>query len=107
MGDLLGSPRVAFLFVIFLPRCTESIIMGHPNGGKFKKGENKKKGVLSSFVYPREPWRRTSDAGLRGSGGASRYVNKSMESARFVGCDHTSTKAPDPIRTTKLSLLRR
>jgi hypothetical protein len=26
--------------------------------------------------------------GPRGSGPASRYVHKSMESARYVGCDH-------------------
>ena len=25
----------------------------------------------------------------------------------YVGCDHTSTKAPDPIRTPKLSVLGR
>ena len=55
-------------FVIFLPRYTESIIMGYPNGGKFKKKENKIKGILSCFVYLREPWRRTSDAGLTGLG---------------------------------------
>ena len=25
----------------------------------------------------------------------------------YIGCDHTSTKAPDPIRTPKLSVLGR
>ena len=42
--------------------------MGYPNGGKFKKNEKQEKGILSRFVYPREPWRRTSDAGPTGLG---------------------------------------
>ena len=50
MGDLLGSPCVAFLFGdFFLPRCTESIIMGYPNGGKFKKKEKLEKRYTFAF----------------------------------------------------------
>ena len=32
---------------------------------------------------------------------------KTTRRAKDVGCDHTSTKAPDPIRTPKLSVLGR
>jgi hypothetical protein len=33
--------------------------------------------------------------------------HKRKEDARYDGFDHTSTKAPDPIRTPKLSVLGR
>ena len=36
-----------------------------------------------------------------------RDENKRSEDVVYVGCDHTSTKAPDPIRTPKLSVLGR
>ena len=36
-------------FVIFLPRCTESIIMVYPNGGKFKKKEKQEK--MCTFAF--------------------------------------------------------
>ena len=82
--------------------------MGYPNGGKFKKKEKLEKKVyfhVLCICANREGELRTR--GPRGSGGASRYVYKSMESARYVGCDHTSTKAPHPIRNPKLNVLGR
>ena len=36
-----------------------------------------------------------------------RDENKWRENVTYVGCDHTSTKSPDPIRTPKLSVLGR
>src|SRR6185312_1436717 len=39
--------------------------------------------------------------------GTSRYRDKRKDGRKYVGCDHTSTKAPDPIRTPKLSVLGR
>ena len=79
--------------------------MGNPNGGKFKKKEKTRKKVYFRVLCIRA--NRGGELRMRdprGSGGASRYVYKSMESARYVECDHTSTKAPDPIRTPKLSV---
>ena len=78
--------------------------MGNPNGGKFKKKEKTRKKVyfrVLCICANREAELRMR--GPRGSGGASRYVYKSMESARYVGCDHTGTKAPDPIRKSKVN----
>ena len=39
--------------------------------------------------------------------GADEAEVKAKRRAEDVGCDHTSTKAPDPIRTPKLSVLGR
>ena len=36
-----------------------------------------------------------------GGGGGAEGVHKGEEEAEYVGCDHTSTKAPDPIRTPR------
>ena len=82
MGDLLGSPRVAPLFCF----CRDA--------------------KLSFFFL----WllRRGSlvCAGV-GVGAAPQYVVKYIWRAKPDGCDHTSTNAPDPIRTPQLSVLGR
>ena len=82
--------------------------MGYPNGGKFKKERKTRKNVHFRVLCIRaNRGGELRTRGPRGSGGASRYVYKSMESARYVGSDRTSTKAPDPIRNPKLSMLGR
>src|SRR4051812_48175202 len=99
MGDLLGSPRVASLSFLLRHATTGYvrrnilIILFWTVGGLyavvnrgFASGELG--GVQSLKIYPA---RHSSDLG----------------SAEHVGCDHTSTKAPDPIRTPKLSVLGR
>ena len=44
-------------------------------------------------------------ARLRSGSGSER--DKGIRLRELDGCDHTSTKAPDPIRTPKLSVLGR
>ena len=48
--------------------------------------------------------KRTEGKAREGADGAE---VKAKRRAEDVGCDHTSTKAPDPIRTPKLSVLGR
>ena len=55
----------------------------------------------------RGAWRRTEMPGAGGARGEGRGEDKRVAGALHVGCDHTSTKAPDPIRTPKLSVLGR
>ena len=79
--------------------------MGHPNGGKFKKeGKTRKKVYFRVLCIRANRGGELRTRGPRGSGGASRYVYKSMESARYVGCDHTSTKSSG---SPKLSMVGR
>ena len=44
-------------------------------------------------------------ARLRSASGSERHKGRRL--GKLDGCDHTSTKAPDPIRTPKLSVLGR
>ena len=77
MGDLLGSPCVAFLFwqTFFSASHHEISRSGYPNGDKFKKerkmvisSKKNEKCILSRFGYTRGPWRGTSYAGPTGLG---------------------------------------
>ncbi|KAF7834398.1 protein NRT1/ PTR FAMILY 6.1 [Senna tora] len=79
MGDLLGSPRVAPLF-FFVPnsevkRAWARVVLGWVTSWEVL--------VLHPFFFFRTPYGRWHKD----------------------GCDHTSTNAPDPIRTPKLSVL--
>ena len=68
MGDLLGSPRVAFLFLanFFFPLLiTKFRVPGIQMVVSSKKNE---KCILSRFGYTRGPWRGTSYAGPTGLG---------------------------------------
>ena len=111
MGDLLGSPRVAFPFLLNFPRvhpprCIHFIcnlflsFFAQPARGS------------SSAVHREAGRHRAAGRGAHarrgaGGGGGAEGVHKGEEEAEYVGCDHTSTKAPDPIRTPKLSVLGR
>jgi len=43
----------------------------------------------------------------RGRGDPHRIGHKRNKCGKYFGCDHTSTNAPDPIRTPQLSVLGR
>ena len=93
MGDPLGSPRVAPLQFAFAA------------SGRFA-------GVLvATAVDDSPPRERTSGregfVAERGRRGRGRGRGKRKTEALVDGCDHTSTNAPDPIRTPKLSVLGR
>ncbi|CAL9131993.1 unnamed protein product, partial [Musa textilis] len=49
----------------------------------------------------------TNGSGRVGLAHGCRDVHLGEGRRKAYGCDHTSTKAPDPIRTPKLSLLGR
>src|SRR6187455_1023978 len=96
MGDLLGSPRVSFLFALFFSRIF--FVYGFPN--------SRVSFCISALNIQIMVAKNLRNAGLE-SGEASGREDKRKESGIHVGCDHTSTKAPDPIRTPKLSVLGR
>ena len=80
MGDLLGSPRVASLLFVSLSDVTFSVDV---------------RGYIICLIP--SPYEKVTPI-LR---------NDTRMTPKHVGCDHTSTKAPDPIRTPKLSVLGR
>ena len=93
MGDLLGSPRVASLFFAVRHVWALHIYFRVPRGRFFagvKNGDSQ--GKQDHCVGMRMRWR-----------GKRKYLRR----AQNVGCNHTSTKAPDPIRTPKLRVLGR
>ncbi|GLT74005.1 hypothetical protein SLA2020_458280 [Shorea laevis] len=86
MGDLLGSPRVAprpFYCLFLLP--SPPLAISFPPGNTCECG---KTGTVFISLLGVSSRRRIS-------------------SAPIGGCDHTSTNAPDPIRTPQLSVLGR
>ncbi|MED6214233.1 hypothetical protein PIB30_100967 [Stylosanthes scabra] len=98
MGDLLGSPRVAPLFqYLFFTRPSGR----RPSSRKLGSGGSgiRKGGAPWRGDGPREAsrrWRRCLGGTLM------------MIVCAYIGrCDHTSTNAPDPIRTPQLSVLGR
>src|SRR3954466_7086286 len=100
MGALRGSPRVASLFFLLRHATTGYggrnilILLFWTVGGGFMAC----KGGVSRWV---------SSEGLNRGEWSWRGRHKEKRSAEHVGCDHTSTKAPDPIRAPKLSVLGR
>src|SRR4051812_14546782 len=100
MGDLLGSPRVASLFFLLRHATTGYggrnilILLFWTVGG----------GFMACSVWASR-WLRSEGSNPRQC--CSHLRHKEKRSAEHVGCDHTSTKAPDPIRTPKLSVLGR
>src|SRR5215216_3022871 len=97
MGDLLGSPRVASLF----------FLLRHATTGY---GRRHILFLLFLMVGGRfMPWysRWVNSEGLNHREWSWRGRHKEKRGTEHVGCDHTSTKAPDPIRTPKLSVLGR
>ena len=94
MGDPLGSPRVASLLFFFplkfgliLPVRSANLLfflLAETRTGEKRRGA---RAVCD--------WRRR------------RKRHNRIWSAGYDGCDHTSTNAPDPIRTPKLSVLGR
>ncbi|MED6154195.1 hypothetical protein PIB30_109889 [Stylosanthes scabra] len=95
MGDLLGSPRVAPLFrcLFFCPFTRPPSGARHPRPG-------------SSSPAGRASGRRGSNTriwapqGLSGGGPSVRGRVLMIIACSYNGtCDHTSTNAPDPIRT--------
>ena len=59
-------------FVIFLPCCTESIIMGYPNGGKFKKKEKQEKRYTFAFCVSTRTVKENFGRGAHGARAAHR-----------------------------------
>ena len=103
MGDPLGSPRVAPLFAFFY-----LYFIVFLRGIRLDNGNRK------------AAWDDTCRKGIfvniKGVGrsrvriGSVEYYegrNKRIGCANTNGCDHTSTNAPDSIRTPKLSVLGR
>ena len=94
MGDLLGSPRVALVFLLF--RLSYSFFLFNALNVK----------AALACTAPGDP--RTWPTALpfaslvRASGHLKLFLR-----AYDFGCDHTSTNAPDPIRTPQLSMLGR
>ena len=103
MGDLLGSPRVAFLFFFDFGRFDSQTVVNILRASSH-----------SSIRNQRGRARRGGKTFARGRGAGptcgfstSRYRDNRKDGRLYVGCDHASTKAPDPIRTPKLSVLGR
>ena len=103
MNDPLESPRVAPLFAFFYLYFIVFLRVIRLDNGNRKAAwdDTCRKGI---FVN------------IKGVGrsrvriGSMEYYegrNKRIGCANIDGCDHTSTNAPDPIRTPKLSVLRR
>ena len=109
MGDPLGSPRVAPHFLpadgVIFARVVEaygffSILSVH-------------RGMCEGFGVFGVGFGRSGGAqgvanGTEGGWGDPRLVrHKGNKHGKYFGCDHTSTNAPDPIRTPQLSVLGR
>ena len=113
MGDPLGSPRVAPPPPLF------------DGSGSYYFSSNEVRGSVGSFLCldgHRDMlegfgvvWELSGRPGgpqaPRGSrkldGDLRRIGHKRNERGKYFGCDHTSTNAPDPIRTPQLSVLGR
>ena len=101
MGDLLGSPRVAsLLFVSLSPpfdsrRCVPRVVspLGRSWGESDVTFSVDVRGYIICLIP--SPYEKVTPI-LR---------NDTRMTPKHVGCDHTSTKAPDPIKTSKLSVL--
>src|SRR6266540_190871 len=107
MGDLLGSPRVASLFLWYF-----SIVSGNLMFFLLIT-------CYMPWTFRREhcpPWRNnkqyygntwSASGSVRAWTWCRENVALEENNLDHIGCDHTSTKAPDPIRTPKLSVLGR
>ncbi|MED6202544.1 hypothetical protein PIB30_106658, partial [Stylosanthes scabra] len=98
MGDLLGGPRVAPLFqYLFLP----VLLAADPRPGSSATAgrASGRAGLHGEEMGPARPL----GGGAVALGGALMMIL-----CAYIGrCDHTSTNAPDPIRTPQLSVLGR
>ncbi|MED6141801.1 hypothetical protein PIB30_107106 [Stylosanthes scabra] len=98
MGDLLGSPRVAPLFqYLFLP----VLLAADPRPGSSAPAgrASGRAGLHGEEMGPARPL---------GGGAVSLGGALMMIVCAYIGrCHHTSTNAPDPIRTPQLSVLGR
>jgi hypothetical protein len=102
MGDLLGSPRVAFLFFWFY------FFLFFEHQTIVKMGDRSR--VKLPFICFKGRISGTLCGGRMSSvvgEPSTECGHKRKEDAGYDGCDHTSTKAPDPMRTPKLSVLGR
>src|SRR5205809_260283 len=105
MGDLLGSPRVASLFLWYF-----SIVSGNSMFFlliNLLHAMDVSAGTLSSVPkqYYGNTW--SASGSVRAWTWCRENVALEENNLDHIGCDHTSTKAPDPIRTPKLSVLGR
>ena len=103
MGDLLGSSRVASLLFVslspLLTRAAASLVLCRPLGESWGESDVTFSVDVRGYIIcliP-SPYEKVTPI-LR---------NDTRMTPKHVGCDHTSTKAPDPIRTPKLSVLGR
>ncbi|MED6227571.1 hypothetical protein PIB30_115001, partial [Stylosanthes scabra] len=95
MGDLLGSPCVAPLFrcLFFCPFFRPPSGARHPRPGSSSPA-GRASGRRGSNT------RRWAPQGLSGGGPSVRGRVLMLIACAYYGkCDHTSTNAPDPIRT--------
>ncbi|MED6203226.1 hypothetical protein PIB30_113489 [Stylosanthes scabra] len=103
MGDLLGSPRVAplFRYLFFCPFFRPPSGARHPRPGSSSPA-GRASGRRGSNT------RRCAPQGRSGGGPSVRGRVLMLIACAYNGrCDHTSTNAPDPIRTPQLSVLGR
>ena len=100
MGDLLGSPRVASLFFFIASRDDGVWAKAYFIFIVFD-------GRWSFYAVVTVVSRWVNSEGLNHREWSWRGRHKEKRGTEHVGCDHTSTKAPDPIRTPKLSVLGR
>ena len=111
MGDPLGSPRVALLF------CLDVIFFGVGpwNSYRLLFPPNGKHLWILVILFGPTPTNGTGRTELRAEAvGSLEKVCASQRikayriiAGKYFGCDHTSTNAPDPIRTRQLSVLGR
>ena len=95
MGDPLGSPRVAPL----LGSTSSLSVVFFPRSGK-------RLWILVILFGP-TPTNGTGRTELRAEAVGSLEKVYRINAGKYFGCDHTSTNAPDPIRTPQLSVLGR
>src|SRR5512142_3082979 len=125
MGDLLRSPRVAsLLFVSLSPLLTRAAASSCCVAPWARAGENRiLTSAAASLVLCRPLGESWGESDVTFSVDVRGYIiclipspyekvtpilrNDTRMTPKHVGCDHTSTKAPDPIRTPKLSVLGR
>src|SRR5512142_3265574 len=130
MGDLLGSPRVASLLFVslspLLTRAAASLVLCRPLGEGWGESDvtfSVETRAAASLVLCRPLGEGWGESDVTFSVDVRGYIiclipspyekvtpilrNDTRMTPKHVGCDHTSTKAPDPIRTPKLSVLGR
>ena len=109
MGDPLGSPRVAPPFLpadgVIFARVVEAygfFSMFGVHGGMCEGFD------VFGVGFGRSGGAQGGANGTEGGRGDLRLArHKGNKRGKYFGCDHTSTNAPDPIRTPQLSVLGR